>query len=68
MKEGDYEAVILDPWNNLSASPFPEIKSELAISVSKLVIDYGHIMTHGWRTILGVARRLQDLTSLQAIV
>ena len=32
------------------------------------MIDYGHIMTHGWRTILGVARRLQDLTTLQAIV
>jgi hypothetical protein len=68
MQEQDYESVILDPWNNLSASPFNEIRSELAVSVGKLVIDYGHIMTHGWRTILGVARRLQDLTSLQAIV
>lgn len=68
MKEEDYQSIILDPWNHLSVSPFNEIRNELAVSVGKLVIDYGHIMTHGWRTILGITRKLQDLTSLQAIV
>ena len=52
----------------MANSPFSEIKNELAVAVGKLVIDYGHIMTHGWKNILSAVRKLQDLTSLQAII
>ena len=64
----DHEQVVLEPWDNLAGSPFPEVRSELSTAVNKLVIDYGHIMSHGWRTILSVVKKLGDLQSLQAIV
>lgn len=64
----NYETVLLEPWKQLADSPFAEIKTELSNAVSKLVIDYGHIMARGWMALLEVVRKLKDLTALQAIV
>jgi hypothetical protein len=44
------------------------VRVELGLAVVKLVIDYGHIMGAGWGALLGVVRKLGDLTALQAIV
>jgi hypothetical protein len=38
------------------------------MAVSKLVIDYGHIMGRGWTALLAVVKKLRDLAALQAIV
>ena len=44
------------------------MRQELSTAVNKLIIEYGHIMTHGWRSILFIVKKLGDLHSLQAIV
>ena len=44
------------------------MRNELSNAVSKLVIDYGHIMSNGWTALLSVVKKLNDLTALQAIV
>ena len=44
------------------------MRFELSNAVSKLVIDYGHIMSKGWTALLTVVKKLNDLTALQAIV
>ena len=36
--------------------------------MNKLIIDYGHIMTNGWKCILEIVKKTNDLKSLQAIV
>lgn len=36
--------------------------------MNKLVIDYGHIVCRGWTDLLVVVKKLNDLTTLQAIV
>lgn len=59
---------MLEPWRQLADSPFAEVRSELSVAVSKLVIDYGHIMNKGWSTLLEIVKKLNDLTALQAIV
>ena len=38
------------------------------MAVGKLIIDYGHIMSHGWTALLDVVKKLKDLAALQAIV
>ena len=38
------------------------------IAVNKLIIDYGHIMTNGWKCILEIVAKTNDLKSLQTIV
>jgi hypothetical protein len=60
--------VLLEPWKQLADSPFAEVKSELSAAVTKLVIDYGHIIDKGWSTLLDIVKKLNDLTALQAIV
>ena len=64
----NYQNVLLQPWKQLALSPFNEVRSELALAVDKLVIDYGHIMGSGWGGLLIVVESLGDMTALQAIV
>lgn len=53
---------------NLSDCQFSETKAELAIAVNKIIIDYGHILGHGWKCLLEIIAKIKDLRSLQAIV
>lgn len=64
----NHEAILLEPWKQLAESPFAEVRAELSNGVNKLVIDYGHIMCRGWTDLLVVVKKLNDLTTLQAIV
>ena len=64
----NYDTILLEPWKQLAESPFVEVRTELSNAVSKLVIDYGHIMSNGWTALLSVVKKLNDLTALQAIV
>ena len=64
----NYDSVLLEPWKQLAQSPFAEVRTQLSNAVSKLVIDYGHIMCNGWTELLTVVKKLNDLTALQAIV
>jgi uncharacterized protein YydD (DUF2326 family) len=38
------------------------------MAVNKLIIDYGHIMTTGWTSIMYIVRKTNHLRSLQVIV
>jgi hypothetical protein len=60
--------LLLEPWKQLSDSPFLEVKAEVSAAVTKIVIDYGHIINKGWSTLLEIVKKLNDLTALQAIV
>ena len=40
----------------------------MIVALNKIIIDYGHILSHGWESILHVVSNMRDLKSLQSIV
>lgn len=40
----------------------------MIVALNKIIIDYGHILTHGWESILLIVSNMRDLKSLQSIV
>lgn len=60
--------MILEPWVSLAGCEFEEIKKELAVGVNKMIIDYGHMLFSGWKSILQIVKKLKDIKCLQAIV
>ncbi len=40
----NYQKLVFEPWMNLVRCNFPELKEQIAQSLNKILIDYGHTL------------------------
>lgn len=64
----NYQRLIFEPWLNLVKCKFPELKEQIVVALNKIVIDYGHVLHHGWSCLLEIIKEIGDFKSMQVII
>ena len=64
----NYQKLVFEPWINLVRCNFPELKEQIAQSLNKILIDYGHMLEEGWLCILEIIKDVRDFKSIQVII